>query len=392
MWVNTKPYTSQLYSPTAVPYTVGISSTKSLIDQKRNLIHIKPGYQISIKVLPKIVETTTDFNALDMDVRKCKLGHETDGFNFLLEYTRAGCEFECAAAKAMTFCKCIPWYYANSFEDSPMCDMFGGFCFDKIMSEETNYKKCSTHCLEECEEMALTVLPSIFPLDIDDICMDGSFFYLKFKHSFRQHFAFQSYKTIVEEGSVPDLASSFSNGSFCKHYILSYISLVSVESPTSSVIKSKREKRISFNDQLGTIGGTLGLFTGMSLLSMVEVLFFFLSLIMAIFVGKRDKRNSIGDSSHNELGDQNTKTETCGKCNIEIQKLHVSFVKYKFGPCQLHTDIFAGHESEFNQISRRDCANFTWTARVLEKMFGGCRTQCINELSKFWKFPIATKV
>jgi hypothetical protein len=36
---------------------------------------------------------------------------------------------------------------------------------------------------------------------------------------------------------------------------------------------SIRDKRNSFYDQLGTIGGTLGLFTGMSLLSMVEVIF-----------------------------------------------------------------------------------------------------------------------
>jgi hypothetical protein len=37
-------------------------------------------------------------------------------------------------------------------------------------------------------------------------------------------------------------------------------------------VKSKRIQRITFNDQLAFIGGTLGLFTGISILSIVEVL------------------------------------------------------------------------------------------------------------------------
>jgi hypothetical protein len=53
----------------------------------------------------------------------------------------------------------------------------------------------------------------------------------------------------------------------------SYIAFLSIESPTTSVILSVRDKRNSFYDQLGTIGVSFGLFTGMSLLSMVEVMF-----------------------------------------------------------------------------------------------------------------------
>ena len=86
----------------------------------------------------------------------------------------------------------------------------------------------------------------------------------------------------MEKGSLPELAKQFRNGSLCKEYVRNYVSFVSVESPTTSVIKSKREKRISFNDQLGTIGGTLGLFTGMSLLSIIEIFFLILNLVYTI--------------------------------------------------------------------------------------------------------------
>ena len=64
------------------------------------------------------------------------------------------------------------------------------------------------------------------------------------------------------------------NESFCKDYIKNYVSLVSVESPTENVAKSKLDKRVSFNDQLGIIGGNLGLCVGMSVLGMVEATIF----------------------------------------------------------------------------------------------------------------------
>ena len=34
-----------------------------------------------------------------------------------------------------------------------MCDMFGGYCFNTIMSDEVHYKKCQFECLEDCEEI-----------------------------------------------------------------------------------------------------------------------------------------------------------------------------------------------------------------------------------------------
>ena len=102
------------------------------------------------------------------------------------------------------------------------------------------------------------------------------------EHSFSKHFAFEAYETLVEGGSLPDLETSLSNGSLCRNYVKKYLAFVSVSSPTGSVIKTVQDKRFTFFDQLGTVGGTLGLFTGMSLLSMVEVSIFAVVLIKCI--------------------------------------------------------------------------------------------------------------
>ena len=159
-----KPYSNQLFGPTYLPYTVGVSGRKDFIPQKISFQKLRPGYHTTIHVIPKILETTLDFDDLELDQRECKLPHETAGFQLFKEYSQKGCEFECATRKATSFCKCLPWQYPNNFTSLPMCDMFGSHCFDRITSDQSFYKACPNWCKVECQEIALTTWPTIFPL------------------------------------------------------------------------------------------------------------------------------------------------------------------------------------------------------------------------------------
>ena len=165
--MNMEPYSKQLYGMVHTPYNLGITRRNDQMDQKTTTVfNLVPGQHILINVLPKIVDASDEFRLLPLTTRKCKLPHEVKGLSFLKEYTRKGCELECAAQKAISFCKCLPWFYPNNFTALPMCDMFGSHCFDRIMSDESFYKKCQNWCKEECQEMALTTWPTIYPLGI----------------------------------------------------------------------------------------------------------------------------------------------------------------------------------------------------------------------------------
>ena len=281
MWLNMKPYSHA--GSTAVPYTVGISKPNSFPDQKRNLVKVKPGKHLSIKIMPDVVTSTSEFNGLDLAERKCKHSHETDGLKFLNEYSRVGCELECALNRSISLCECLPWFYPNDFTSVPVCDMFGGYYFDQIMSDNTYYKSCSTQCLEDCEEVRLLVLPTIFPIDEDELCRDGNLLQQHFQHGFSQHFAFNSYQVLVKGKSQPDLYTSFKNGSLCKDYLRNFAALVSVESPTDTVIRSERVIRLSFFDKLSQVGGILALCAGLSVMSSFELVFFVINLVMIFF-------------------------------------------------------------------------------------------------------------
>ena len=53
-------------------YTIGITGQNELIDQKRNVITIRPGRQTAIKVIPRLVRTSAEHNNLGVDQRRCK--------------------------------------------------------------------------------------------------------------------------------------------------------------------------------------------------------------------------------------------------------------------------------------------------------------------------------
>ena len=269
-----KPYSAQTYGPTTLAYTVGVTEKNKFFDQKISVHRLRPGYHTTIYVTPKILETSLDFRKLQQHQRKCKMPHETTGLNFFQKYSRKGCEIECAAKMASTFCKCLPWHYPNNFTSLPMCDMFGGYCFDQIISDEVYYKKCKSDCLEDCQETSLSVWRKTVPFNIKEFCKQGTYFDKFFKQNFQRLFAFEHYRILIQKKPVPDLVSSLSNGSLCMDYMRKYVSLVSIESPTESVYKSKLDQRTSFIDQLGVIGGTLGICIGTSILSFAEVVVF----------------------------------------------------------------------------------------------------------------------
>ena len=157
------------------PYNIKISTMMDVIDQKRGQFEVRPGQHLIIRVTPKVTDATENFKTFDVQTRNCRLQHETTGFNFLRNYSKAGCEMECAMKDALDICKCLPWFYTNNFTMAPMCDMFGAKCFDLIMSDETHYKNCSEQCLENCESTSYVAIPFYLPLNIEEICAEPIF-------------------------------------------------------------------------------------------------------------------------------------------------------------------------------------------------------------------------
>ena len=284
MWLNLKHYTNQLYNFKSMRYTIGITGQNELVDQKRNVITIRPGQQTAIKVIPRLVRTSSGHNDLRLDQRRCKLSEERDGLEFFNNYTRIGCETECAIKKAISICKCLPWHYPSDFKTWPLCDMFGSHCFEEIMSVDNNYLDCKFRCLKDCQETEYILLPAVYPINYKTACRPTSYLYKHFEHNFRKHFAFRNYKILVKEGIVPPYMSyGLSNGTFCMEYFQNYVAFVTVDGPSSAVILTERDKSLYFYDILSTLGGHFGLFCGMSLLGFAEIVILLIVFLYQMF-------------------------------------------------------------------------------------------------------------
>ena len=345
-----RPFVSLPFNSESLSYEVGISTKSNVIDQRRNTIRLLPGYQVTIKIIPQLVGATAQFKEMDVTARNCKLDGEIGELKFVNKYSKIGCEFECATNKAIEICHCVPWYITNNFTYTPMCESFGGHCFEEVLTNEANYKQCSSRCIEDCSGIPMTVVTSYVPINVDDACKRDSYFEKHFVHSSRQHFAFEIYRSLIEgDGQIPNLQTNLANGSLCRNFISKFVALVSVESPTDSITKSAREIRVTLIDQIGTIGGTLGLFTGMSILSMVEVAFFLVKFIRSFFKIKQSDLLTIGKKTR-EPNLSATGTNCHPDCN---QKYHYNDLNEKIQE----------HEEEIRQLKQ-----FKEKVKHLEKL------------------------
>ena len=145
-----------------------------------------------IKVIPQVVGTSEDFVTMDQISRNCKLSHEIANFSLIQQYSTSGCELECASKQAVSLCKCLPWFYPSNSSTTPVCDQFGSHCFDSVMSDESNYKRCPELCVETCNDLPMTVATTHLPIDKDELCRKGGIFHDLLTQTTRQYYVIEN--------------------------------------------------------------------------------------------------------------------------------------------------------------------------------------------------------
>jgi hypothetical protein len=69
------------------------------------------------------------------------------------------------------------------------------------------------------------------------------------------------------------------------------LQLVQIYFDTATFDEIERDKKMTVEGQLGLIGGTMGLLTGFSILSAVEILYFAVKFFMSLRVWREDLRH-----------------------------------------------------------------------------------------------------
>ena len=75
--------------------------------------------------------------------------------------------------------------------------MFGGFCFDEIISNNKYYKNCKSKCLDDCQGIDLITLKSYIPIDKYEVCKEEGLIYQHVAHYLKQELAMENHRTMI---------------------------------------------------------------------------------------------------------------------------------------------------------------------------------------------------
>ncbi|XP_046673202.1 sodium channel protein Nach-like [Homalodisca vitripennis] len=169
-----------------------------------------------IQFSAKHTYTTDDARQLSVRQRHCVFPREVQLLSDT-NYTYSTCMVECRMRRAKALCGCVPFFY-QEFDTFPHCDLKGLACLAKLNAELTKDLTCS------CE---LGCMNTVYEVDkLNDVVLDSD--------------------NSLEIGFV-----------------------------SWPMVRYKREVLFGWVDLLVSFGGIAGLFLGFSLLSGVEIVYYF---------------------------------------------------------------------------------------------------------------------
>ena len=228
----------------------------------------------------------------------------------------------------MTICSCVPWdypkpYVANVTDNVMICDYYGNSCFNGYIenySENGLAEECHKECYQGCNEIHYSTATEKEAIDWNKICAkvthqdyDGNLDTFELETaSYIRNLTTHAEDTKVFRFQEALLESDDMNSlrlEYCKQKLTFDIAMVEVIMDSPTFIKYIQTIKATTADKLANfgrfltyfiltiiiklvnhillisiylifIGGNLGLFTGMSILSMCEIVFWIIRIIL----------------------------------------------------------------------------------------------------------------
>ena len=164
-------------------------------------------------------------------------------------------------------------------KDVPLCNYHGNDCFYEKFSN-SSYKLMSCNCLPSCSEVKYKyVIDSsrkFSEVEVDQLC-----------NTHRPHLLYveQGLQATFEISRIRNFSAELHEETrkVCKQYIQNEYALITVRIEGSSFLRRTASLKYNMSDKVAVIGGTLGLFSGFSILVLFEILFWvFMTLKKAI--------------------------------------------------------------------------------------------------------------
>ena len=263
----------------------GLISAKGcfpLISQKG--FQIRPGHNNLISLSATMIEASQDLRSLQPWRRKCIFNDETQNLTLYKEYTQSNCFLECSLQFAQGIFDesnetCTPWFFPPIKNSAFICDPWATIDFMTAM-DNTPDSRC-THCLPSCSGTVYTPTVTTVPfrrcnnlnIGVSPLCKihDKKLPNPKLwddKDSFKRQLM-----TTIQGKPIFEEYDAYEDD----------IAMVQVFFEPSAVFLFGSQPSQTWIDYFSTVGGLLGLCIGISIVSIIELLWLAVKLAKKVF-------------------------------------------------------------------------------------------------------------
>ena len=260
-------------NPRKTSFVMGLSSKFGYFDMKSFGQTIKTGYHTIWKVQAMEILPSEDLRDIAIDKRDCKFPDETSDLKIFKVYSQSACEYECRIKRGFELCRCYPWFVPMppQEEKSPICDLYGNYCFEKIINSDNTWGNCS--CLPSCHQVEFTYNEELNHLDPNEVCNDAvgrrtvemniarritnngynSLVYRYYK--FKNWFPYTSTNDTLGYEEAWDLFAN--QKKLCEFMVKNQMAKVSVMFERKKYVRTLTNLKVTFTDKLAAFGETL---------------------------------------------------------------------------------------------------------------------------------------
>ena len=245
-----------------------ITTKSDWVDIYANNFVIEPGFSYTFKVLTSQMITTKRFDEMEQHNRNCNLSNEVNDLDYLRNYSKLGCNYDCLLKQVTKNCNCTPWYIPrNDDKKLPYCEEKRSLnseetyaCIKKHFSEFST-QKCN--CPENCRDTTFTVFDFKQPIENPGLSCNvyealekkeevypNSVFCDICRKALKVYKILFHFKYITVNNSTN--SADFSK--LCNEFLLDNVATVKVEMATPGMTQSVRDKRFNFEGQLSDLG------------------------------------------------------------------------------------------------------------------------------------------
>ncbi|XP_061399071.1 pickpocket protein 28-like [Musca vetustissima] len=230
----TQGFKIMLNSPDDVPSVV------------KHFVRVSMDREILVAVKPKMITTSANIEAYHPEKRRCYLNKDRQ-LKFYKIYTQRNCERECVTNFTYSECGCVKFSMPRT-ADMPICGEDKLWCYRR--ARDNLLMKQFKEGLEHSEgNGGCNCMPGCTSLEYETEISEGSF---------------DLVNTLKAFDNYEDYYAQYPGGK---------MSVVQIYFKDNQFITSRRSELYGITELLANFGGVLGLFMGVSLLSVVEIFY-----------------------------------------------------------------------------------------------------------------------